>query len=180
MCPPSQGRAGTDGRCLASDGRCHLLSGHASSPLERQQSRRARRAPGLQGGSPAPPGWGGAARLPKNGGAHPSPSGCAEERTLQPLAVLEDAPRALPPALGVSWHRAGFANPKMRVCGRDPAMGSQHPWERDAGAELAQECGEKQGPSRTAGLNTASPEFNALLKPSYLKMMGKQGKTAGF
>lgn len=183
MWPPSPGRAGTDGRCFASDGRCHLPSGHASSPLERQQSRRARRAPAPQGGSSPTQLHRDGEELPgsKKPGGSPQPVWLCREENPAALGGSAGGCSQSPPSSAGSFLgscRVCKHIPRIRACGRDPAVGSQHPWEEDAGAELAQGWGEKQGPSQTGGLNPAAPGFNTLLKPSYLKMMGKWEKKA--
>lgn len=141
MRPPSPGGDGTDGRWFESDGRCHLPSGHASSPLESQQSRKARGMRGAVGPAgwvsstpaPASTGVGRSQQAPKSQGAIPLPFGPAEVRSQQPLVPApedgQSTPGALPPAPCTFQDLAQFpdAAPKSGHEAGCPAMGSQHP-----------------------------------------------------
>lgn len=148
MWPPSLGGDGTDGRWFESDGRCHLPSGHASSPLEKQQSRRARGVRGAVGPAgwvlsipaPAGTGVGRSWQAPKSRGAFPLPFGPVDVRSQQPLVpALRDA-RSVASTLaltpGAFWDLARFPNaaPKSGCEAGCPSLGSQHP-------------GSSQGPS---------------------------------
>lgn len=129
------------------------------------------------------PGWvpmGRSCQPPKKMGGSPHPTWfCRGEGESAALGDSAGGCSQRPPSSTGSIPGSGRVcqhSPKIR----DPATGCQHPWEGNAGAELAQERGQLAVARLWWGLNPAPPGFNTLLKPSYLKMMGKQGKESGF
>lgn len=186
MWPPWPGRDGTDGRCFASDGRCHLPSGHASSPLERQQSRRAHGVRGPQGGSPPSQLHRGGKELPgsqKTGGSphpvwfcrgeDPAALGCFQcppcstgsLQTLQNPRILQGLQDARMPR---SQDLGEFANtaPKSVIL-------PWHPSNHDRGCWW---LSWPRNEGQTGGARPCSSAIYTLLQPSCLKMVGKWGK----